>query len=663
MSRLAREYVGGIVVAGALITFLSFPHQLVEQAAWLPFGVFTALLTLVMLVGINRTRDYTYYANTTFLFAGLLLLPFLLFVLMVLLSHFIGALYRLWLDQARSRPWYSLPFNIAMHIIAGCSAYVVYNAFDTGLTLFGTATEVFAALMAALTYICVSTSILGLAMVLVHQLMWHEVINYQAMVIELVSMCLGYIVTVVWSLNPWLIIPTLAPLIVVYQALMVPQLQKEAQTDPKTGLYNSRYFNQLFEAELERARRFERTLSVIMADLDDLRGINNTYGHLAGDTVISGIAGIIRSTIRTYDIAARFGGEEYCIVMPEAGPAEACALAERLRAAVEAASFKLPTTPIPIRVTMSVGVACFPWDGASTVDLTHKADVAVYHAKAQGRNRVICSADLPATQGHARAEEPFADAPIALAEVLPPSYSPGSANQRQQPIDERWQPPAPYQQTSPQHWLHSRQDPGALLEDWNDELFLALLNILDSRDPCIVGRAHDVAKFATALAGMLGMPKEHIARLYKAALLHDVGKIAISECVLQKPGQLTSAEYTYVKQQIGLGADLLEQCEGLRELAPFIRHHYERWDGTGYPEGLCGEQIPMESRILAVCNAVVAMISEQPYRRALTPDEVLSELKRCAGSHFDPDVVAAFCRLAQQSGHHLFANTFRAAYG
>src|SRR5439155_194927 len=139
--------------------------------------------------------------------------------------------------------------------------------------------------------------------------------------------------------------------VLMYKALSIPQLKQEAQTDGKTGLWNARHFSALFTAEMERATRFERPLTVLMADLDLLRNINNTYGHLAGDIVLSGIGKIISENIREYDIAGRFGGEEFAIVLPETGPVEAVQLAERLRSAVEAVSFEVSTSSVPIHAT------------------------------------------------------------------------------------------------------------------------------------------------------------------------------------------------------------------------------------------------------------------------------------------------------------------------
>jgi two-component system cell cycle response regulator len=145
---------------------------------------------------------------------------------------------------------------------------------------------------------------------------------------------------------------------------------------------------------MDRARRFGRPLALIMADLDLLRNINNYYGHLAGDQVLGGIGRIIRQTTREIDIAARFGGEEFTILLPATGPAEARSYAERLRQDVEAADFEVTTSPTPLRATMSLGVACFPLDATTPASLIHEADVAVYQAKLRGRNCVVSAPEV-----------------------------------------------------------------------------------------------------------------------------------------------------------------------------------------------------------------------------------------------------------------------------
>ena len=175
----------------------------------------------------------------------------------------------------------------------------------------------------------------------------------------------------------------------------MPQLQAEARVDPKTGLFNARYFASALSEELGRAQRFERPLSLIMADLDLLREINNTYGHLAGDAVLKGIAEVFRAELRHYDVPARFGGEEFSILLPETPPEQAMEIAERIRRAVADKLYDVETSSDPIRATVSIGVAGYPKDAQDPNALIHQADLAVYRAKLQGRNRVLGASSEP----------------------------------------------------------------------------------------------------------------------------------------------------------------------------------------------------------------------------------------------------------------------------
>jgi len=191
----------------------------------------------------------------------------------------------------------------------------------------------------------------------------------------------------------------------------------------------------------------------------------------------------------------------------------------------------------------------------------------------------------------------------------------------------------------------------------NDELFLTLAKIIDARDPYAAGHASKAANYAIAMAAELGLPAERVEHVRQAALLHDIGKLGVSEQLLHKPSRLSEEEYTLIKTHTVVGADFLETSQGLRHLVPFIRHHHERWDGGGYPDGLRGEQIPLEARILAVCDTVDAMASDRPYQRAMSLDEIVAELKRCAGTQFDPAVVQAFMRILEREGEYFVTNS------
>ncbi len=392
MSRRAWGYIWLVFLMGVLLGTASFAALPQQPLPWSTFVVLTALATFAQLFSAHAPKHQSYHIALVFLFAGALLLHPFLFILLVAIQHLTEWVVERLTKGPRLRNWYLQPFNIATHIIAGLTACWIASALG-GMNL----PLVLTATVAAISYLCLNHALIGLALILARGFSWREsqVLAFDNLLIDLVLLCLGYTITVLWSIDPWLILPALMPLVVMYRALAIPQLKEEAQTDSKTGLWNARHFSRLFQAELERAKRFERPLAVIMADLDLLRNINNTYGHLAGDTVLAGIGQILRKTIREYDIAGRFGGEEFAIVLPESGPIEAHTLAERIRRAIEAASFEVSTSPAPIQVTMSLGVACFPDDAGTATDLTHEADVAVYQAKLKGRNRVVCAADVP----------------------------------------------------------------------------------------------------------------------------------------------------------------------------------------------------------------------------------------------------------------------------
>lgn len=217
--------------------------------------------------------------------------------------------------------------------------------------------------------------------------------SFESLSTDLALAALGVGVSVTWRANPWSIAFVVMPLLLVHRSLHVPQLEQEAKVDPKTGLLNAREFRNSLEDEIARAQRTGAPLAVLMCDLDFLRNINNTYGHLAGDTVIKGIAGVIRGELRRYDIASRLGGEEFSVLLPSATAEQAFEIAERIRRAVESARFEEETVDEPLSATMSIGVAGYPRDAVDAKGLVHTADIAVYEAKAAGRNRVVDAGD------------------------------------------------------------------------------------------------------------------------------------------------------------------------------------------------------------------------------------------------------------------------------
>ncbi len=198
------------------------------------------------------------------------------------------------------------------------------------------------------------------------------------------------------------------------------------------------------------------------------------------------------------------------------------------------------------------------------------------------------------------------------------------------------------------------------IQQLNQDLFLTLAKIFDARDPYVGGHAAQVATYAVAIARELGLAPERIEVIRQAAFLHDIGKIAFPESILHSPAALTDAQYGLIKKHTDIGADFLATSQGLRHLAPLVRHHHERWDGAGYPARLAGEAIPLESRILNLSDSVEAMASDRPYHRAMSTDEIIREIRRCSGTQFDPKVVETFIAIVDRKGPGFVINSARA---
>jgi diguanylate cyclase (GGDEF)-like protein len=213
------------------------------------------------------------------------------------------------------------------------------------------------------------------------------VFDFFPLILDLTLLYFGASLAFVWDYNKFALVMFLVPIYMIYSTLKVPALERKTEIDVKTGLFNHGYFKQQVASELSRANRFDRPLTIIMADLDLLRNINNTYGHLAGDEVLIGVAKILKESIREYDVAARFGGEEFAILLPETTIQQAYERVESIRETIERIEFTIPTIDSPIRATMSFGIACRENLSQSTDEIIHNADAALYHSKLSGRNR------------------------------------------------------------------------------------------------------------------------------------------------------------------------------------------------------------------------------------------------------------------------------------
>ncbi|MGH2921194.1 MAG: GGDEF domain-containing protein, partial [Gaiellaceae bacterium] len=395
LSTSALVYLIAIAIAAAAAAFPfigRLQHEEHTVRLWVTFLLLASATSLAQVLLVKTPRNQSYHATNVFLVPAVLLLPPELVALVAVIQHIPA-----WLKNRTA--WYIESFNICNYILATLAAWGSARLVLRGDEFVGNADLRFALAGCAASVVLVGLNHALLAPMLMlargHSIKESGLFSFHGLSTELVLAALGVVLATFWNLNPWLIPFAIAPVLLIHRSLSVPQLEAEARVDPKTGLFNARHFGVALAEEIARARRFERPFALIMADLDLLRDINNAYGHLAGDAVLKGIAEVFRTHLRHYDVPARFGGEEFSILLPETDTEEALEIAERIRAAVAARAFDVETSSQPIRATVSIGVAAFPRDGADSNELIHQADLAVYRAKLQGRNRVLDASSEP----------------------------------------------------------------------------------------------------------------------------------------------------------------------------------------------------------------------------------------------------------------------------
>lgn len=380
---------------------------------------------------------------------------------------------------------------------------------------------------------------------------------------------------------------------------LIASLYDAARTDPLTKLPNRRGFRESLDLELERARRGGTTMTVIVGDLDHFKEVNDRSGHQIGDAALQRVAGILGGGARQIDAAARIGGEEFALILPDTDASGALVVAERLRCAV-----RDEFAQDVVAITMSFGIATYPEHGETAASLLRAADEALYGAKESGRNRSV---------------------------------------------------------------LHSpevrRMSEGRGERDLEGERFLAVvLDLAEAIDLRFSGSARHsetVGRYAEMMARELGLSEARVGRVRLAGMLHDVGKVGVPDAILKKPGRLTDEEFAVVRRHPDLGAQILEH-PNLRDVQAWVRMHHERPDGTGYPLGLAGEELPLEARIVAVADAYEAMTSDRAYRDSIGHAAAREELRRCAGAQFDARVVEAFLAVLERESARAEALLARA---
>lgn len=381
-----------VVFAGTAAAVAPLVPRLPESHGWVTFAVLGAAAAAAQLFPAFTPRDQTYHSSIVFSAAAAIALPLPLVALVGVVMHIPE-----WL-KVRYR-WYIQTFNICMWTLtllaASASAHLVRHTLlgvDHGLR------TAIAGIVACVALVAVNHVMLTTMLYLArgHSPRETGLFTVENLSTDLVLAMMGAGVAFAWARDVWMVAFGVAPLLLIHRSLRLPRLEVAARVEPKTGLYNARHFAAALEAELARSSRRGSQVSVLMADLDLLRDINNRYGHLAGDAVLLGIADVFRRELRPFDVPARFGGEEFAVLLPETSPVRAVEIADRIRRAVEEMIVRPATVSEPIRATISIGVAGFPGDAKNAEDLLHEADLAVYGAKEQGRNRVVAAGSLTA---------------------------------------------------------------------------------------------------------------------------------------------------------------------------------------------------------------------------------------------------------------------------
>ena len=852
-----------LLIAGAIGLDASLLVNLRSgTSGWGAFACFAAAAAITQLLVTRSSSSRSAQVSlAVFIVAAALVLPLELVVLVPIAQHVPE-----WLKQRYT--WTVQATSISCATFAAFAAWGAADLVLSGheLTANTTSKIALAGLLAAATFVLVD---LGLVAIVKHQLGgalggWRSVARMSSLGYSLALAALGVVIALIWAYDSWLALFAIAPLALAQRSLTVPRLQEEARVDPKTGLYNARHFGRVFGDELARSIRYGHPLSVLMIDLDLLREINNTYGHLAGDAILCAVADVFRSQLRHYDVAARFGGEEFSILLPETPVEKALEIAERIRRAVAVRSVDVSTSSEPIHATVSIGVASFPSDGSDQNSLIHQSDLAVYRAKLQGRNRVqAASAEAavlaPSLAGHLEvaaqiaeheertapasergprpraAQNPYFlslsprlatlvalistagialgvaaalfshgnidwrgivavtvlvgvgqalaiqvddgsisvsavgtiagvalfDVRVALLLAFTTSVVEWSARRsalhqvlfnigglslaglaaggvfalgrdistRQIAFDvagitaggvfflvntgllaialalegdedwlaawrERFTWLVPYylvyglvgaliavayhaigseallvfalpllimRKTQEDYLGHAQksahklrqaaetiqkqnlslEQANRLLRERSTAAMESLSATVDARDSYTAGHSRRVQQLALAIGREIGFSQAELNILGQAALFHDIGKLAVPDSVLLKPSELNDYEWELMRRHADEGARIIERLGFLADAVPAIRHHHEHFDGSGYPDGLAGEEIPLGARIIHVADALDSMLTTRTYRSARQVKQALAELRDNAGEQFCPRCVSA----------------------
>ena len=399
---------------------------------------------------------------------------------------------------------------------------------------------------------------------------------------------------------------------------LIEKSNEHFNTDSLTLLYNHRGFQECLTKELQYAEENNNKLSIIMLDVNNISKINRELGHVKGDEVIKLVAEKVKHNLRKTDIAGRYGGDEIAMILPNTDVSEAKYIAEYITYSLSCC-FVDDVGPVKV----AVGIASYPECAKEQEKLLILAEQATYISQAKGykdgMSAIISSTDFNF----------WDDAALkSYAEIISKRHSQMGVNFEEELL----------------HKFNSEQISSQI---HLSEIATSLAGAIDAKDPYTKGHSTSVSRYSEALARSLNLPETEVERIMLGALLHDVGKIGIPENVLKKPDKLSDDEWNIMKQHPVIGAEkVLKPNEALRDLIPIVRHHHEHVDGTGYPDRLKGDQIPLAAKIVAVADAFHALVSDRPYRKGLGLETACDILLQGAGKQWDSGLVRKFIQIA-----------------
>jgi diguanylate cyclase (GGDEF)-like protein/putative nucleotidyltransferase with HDIG domain len=425
-----------------------------------------------------------------------------------------------------------------------------------------------------------------------------------------------------------LLLRTLADLFAgaLHNALTFQKAQEQAITDGLTGVKTHRFLMEALSAEWKRSTRANRPLALVLMDLDRFKFVNDFYGHLEGDVVLQRVGHILEQNCRRSDVVARYGGDEFVILMPETAIEQARQLANKLRGWI--ASDPLLRDK---NITASFGIAAFPVHGSTPQELIQVADSSMYLSKHQGGN-LVSSAEQGDPNDRKRWKKDVLEAYLGV--TLKRLFSTGP-----EAFEEIYRRLEQFTRSLREQGGEGAGDalPPAVVETVTSLAFA-----IDAKDHYTQGHSQKVSAYAVMIAQALGLTSAELEEIRLAGLLHDIGKVGIPEAILNKSGPLDAAEWETMKTHTDLGARILEPLKPMVRIREMVRHHHEFYDGTGYPLRLEGDQIPYGARVIAIADAYDTITSERTYKKARTPEDAFAELERCAANQFDPEIVRVF---------------------